>query len=411
MIKRGNETGHLDKGTMEFVPTTASDSELRECPFCGGAAGYIPHTLHNGVRCLTDSCPLSIQAMSKPQWNTRPAQPVDRELDLYHDFARLRNAFLITYDLAGIDASPLPEALPESVYVPGYMDKVRELREVYALVTAAAPLPVETLGDDDTAICPNPSCHKAFSNDMLRDDKRIPTHDFPEPCRSVCPGSGQWPANYAGAKIDALPVDTQGAAAVHWAMRSGVNEAACGATISPDVLTSVIPDMGVTCPLCESAFVGYKLGRAATTQPAWRPSEHTENGLQLLRSIICGGNVLRDFDIFSCNESGHELHCKCFWAQCDEWEKADTPLPAPPTPAGDFCYAKGDEGSWHCGSPKAMHCSVPGDEAFWTSPEGRTHLIACVGDRHLIHHRFVPATPAPPYLHFKRSSYEQARFR
>jgi len=28
---------------------------------------------------------------------------------------------------------------------------------------------------------------------MLRDDKRVPTHDFPEPCRSICPGSRQFP--------------------------------------------------------------------------------------------------------------------------------------------------------------------------------------------------------------------------
>lgn len=49
---------------------------------------------------------------------------------------RLENAFLMVYDLAGIDATPSPEALPESAYVPGYMDKVRELREVFALVTA-----------------------------------------------------------------------------------------------------------------------------------------------------------------------------------------------------------------------------------------------------------------------------------
>ena len=47
---------------------------------------------------------------------------------------RLENAFLMVYDLAGMDTHPLPESLPESAYVPGYMSKVRELREVFALV-------------------------------------------------------------------------------------------------------------------------------------------------------------------------------------------------------------------------------------------------------------------------------------
>lgn len=292
------------------------------------------------------------------------------------------------------------------------IDALVDLFEAW-LERAAAPLPVETLGDDDTAICPNPSCHKAFSNDMLRDDKRIPTHDFPEPCRSVCPGSGQWPANYAGAKIDALPVDTQGAFDAQVALEklnAWTNPdqvlspftgtcIACGITenytyhVPESLWRKVIPAKWWNEIICAKCFHGFI--NPAATQPAWQPSEHTENGLRLLRSIICGGNALRDFDVFSCNESGHELHCKCFWAQCDEWEKADLPLPAPPAQqANDFCYAKGDEGSRHCGSPKATHCSVLGDEAFWTSPEGRTHLIACVGDRHLIHHRFVPATPA-----------------
>lgn len=50
---------------------------------------------------------------------------------------RLENAFLMVYDLAGLDTHPLPEALPESTYVPGYMDKVRELREVFALVVTS----------------------------------------------------------------------------------------------------------------------------------------------------------------------------------------------------------------------------------------------------------------------------------
>jgi hypothetical protein len=48
---------------------------------------------------------------------------------------RLENAFLMAYDLAGIDVEPLPERLPESAYVPGYMDQVRELREVFAVAS------------------------------------------------------------------------------------------------------------------------------------------------------------------------------------------------------------------------------------------------------------------------------------
>lgn len=53
---------------------------------------------------------------------------------------RLENAFLMAYDLAGIDATPLPEALPESAYIEGYMSKVRELREVFALASKAAAI-------------------------------------------------------------------------------------------------------------------------------------------------------------------------------------------------------------------------------------------------------------------------------
>lgn len=59
-----------------------------------------------------------------------------QDFDACHDWARLRNAFLMAYDLAGVDATPVPEVLPESAYVPGYMDKVRELREVFALASA-----------------------------------------------------------------------------------------------------------------------------------------------------------------------------------------------------------------------------------------------------------------------------------
>jgi hypothetical protein len=37
-----------------------------------------------------------------------------------------------------------------------------------------------------------PHCGEIFK---MRSDALIPTHDFPKPCRSVCPGSGQYPRN------------------------------------------------------------------------------------------------------------------------------------------------------------------------------------------------------------------------
>ena len=67
----------------------------------------------------------------------QPPQP-DRASSLSPTQERLENAFLMAYDLAGIDAEPLPERLPESAYTPGYMSKVRELREVFAIVRARA---------------------------------------------------------------------------------------------------------------------------------------------------------------------------------------------------------------------------------------------------------------------------------
>jgi hypothetical protein len=48
---------------------------------------------------------------------------------------RLENAFLMAYDLAGMTTHPLPEALPESMYAPSYMDKVRELQAVAAIIS------------------------------------------------------------------------------------------------------------------------------------------------------------------------------------------------------------------------------------------------------------------------------------
>jgi len=37
-----------------------------------------------------------------------------------------------------------------------------------------------------------PHCGDRYNAQDLRDGK-IPTHDYPRPCRSVCPGSGQPP--------------------------------------------------------------------------------------------------------------------------------------------------------------------------------------------------------------------------
>lgn len=63
-------------------------------------------------------------------------------------------------------------------------------------------------------------------------------------------------------------------------------------------------------------------------------------------------------------------------------------------PDSDSCYAAGDECAKYCGSPKAMHCSVLGDAAFWGSIGGQDHLVKCLRDDHFIHHKFVAAPPA-----------------
>jgi hypothetical protein len=39
-----------------------------------------------------------------------------------------------------------------------------------------------------------PHCGELFYASELR-DSLIPTHDFPQPCRAVCPGSKQTPRN------------------------------------------------------------------------------------------------------------------------------------------------------------------------------------------------------------------------
>jgi membrane protease subunit (stomatin/prohibitin family) len=50
------------------------------------------------------------------------------------------------------------------------------------------PRPVKSAQDYGTGICPH-------CGDMvpLREEGTIKTHDFPKPCRSVCPGTGQRP--------------------------------------------------------------------------------------------------------------------------------------------------------------------------------------------------------------------------
>ena len=37
-----------------------------------------------------------------------------------------------------------------------------------------------------------PYCGKLFSKEELQDLALTPTHDFPAPCRQVCPGSRQY---------------------------------------------------------------------------------------------------------------------------------------------------------------------------------------------------------------------------
>jgi|ERR1041384_5444714 hypothetical protein len=48
-----------------------------------------------------------------------------------------------------------------------------------------------------------------------------------------------------------------------------------------------------------------------------------ETGLNLLRQLVSGQNALRDFDVFPCNVTEHDLNCECFWEQCEAWAKAD----------------------------------------------------------------------------------------
>lgn len=57
--------------------------------------------------------------------------------------------------------------------------------------------------------------------------------------------------------------------------------------------------------------------------------QHDQTGLNLLRLIVQGGNVLRDFDIFACDSAHHDISCQCFWEQCETWAQADA-LPPPP---------------------------------------------------------------------------------
>lgn len=52
-------------------------------------------------------------------------------------------------------------------------------------------------------------------------------------------------------------------------------------------------------------------------------------------------------------------------------------------PQDDHCYAEGDEGAKYCGAPRSTHCSVLGKAIT------HEHLVKCMRDDHLIHHRFI----------------------
>lgn len=65
---------------------------LLPCPFCGGAAGYIPYTAHNGVRCLTFSCPVAYAGygFTKAQWNFRASVAAPQgDAELYQTASRV----------------------------------------------------------------------------------------------------------------------------------------------------------------------------------------------------------------------------------------------------------------------------------------------------------------------------------
>jgi hypothetical protein len=46
-----------------------------------------------------------------------------------------------------------------------------------------------------------PHCGKEFQYSQLTVKSLVPTHDWPPPCRSVCPGSGQIPRGIADKRI------------------------------------------------------------------------------------------------------------------------------------------------------------------------------------------------------------------
>jgi hypothetical protein len=59
---------------------------------------------------------------------------------------------------------------------------------------ATVALPTEqTAPASQRCICPH--CGEIFEFAALRNGALIPTHEFPRPCRAVCPGSGQVPRN------------------------------------------------------------------------------------------------------------------------------------------------------------------------------------------------------------------------
>lgn len=126
----------------------------------------------------------------------------------------------------------------------------------------------------------------------------------------------------------------------------------------PDV--DLAPDEAelLPCPFCGNAAITFesdahrnivscRLGHAPMrTVEGWNtrvsPSRD-ETGLNLLRQLVSGQNALRDFDVFQCNVTEHDLDCQCFWEQCEAWAKADAAgetVPAPSREAFDALIEK-----------------------------------------------------------------------
>jgi hypothetical protein len=109
--------------------TTTTETPDVECQFCDFRGTFAEGAAH---RRQTQHLIRTVTAgdLRREQASAPAPQP---ELDAGDYLRRLENAFLMAYDLAGIDAEPLPERLPEKYYADGYMAKVRELREVFAI--------------------------------------------------------------------------------------------------------------------------------------------------------------------------------------------------------------------------------------------------------------------------------------